>query len=93
MGGLLSSAIGWIFRTVLVKFIVFTVLYVVVSAFVSYVMGKLSGVGPGALNSALSAWSPAMWYFADLTLFSQGIPAIISAYVLRFAIRRLPVIG
>lgn len=93
MGGLLSTAIGWIFRTVLVKFLAFTVLYVVVSAFVSYVIGKLSGVGPNALNSALSGWTPAMWYFADLTLFSQGIPAIISAYILRFSIRRLPIIG
>lgn len=93
MGGLLSTVVGWIFRTVLIKFVVFTALYVVVSAFVSYVVGKLSGVGPSALNSALSAWTPAMWYFADLTLFSQGIPAIISAYILRFAIRRLPVIG
>lgn len=93
MGALLTTVIGWLVRTVLVKFVVFTVLYLVVSAFISYVMGKLSGIGPGALNASLSAWTPAMWYFADLTLFSQGIPAIISAYVLRFAIRRLPVIG
>lgn len=93
MGGLLTAVVGWLVRTVLVKFVAFTVLYLIVSAFVSYVVGKLSGVGPSALNSALSAWTPAMWYFADLTLFSQGIPAIISAYILRFAIRRLPVIG
>lgn len=93
MGGLLSTVVGWIFRTVLIKFVAFTALYVVVSSFVSYVVGKLSGIGPSALNSALNAWTPAMWYFADLTLFSQGIPAIISAYILRFAIRRLPVIG
>jgi hypothetical protein len=93
MGALFTAVVGWLVRTVLVKFVTFTVLYVIVSAFVSYVMGKLSGVGPAALNSALSTWTPAMWYFADLTLFSQGIPAIICAYVLRFAIRRLPIIG
>jgi len=93
MGGLLSAVAAFLVRTVLVKFVAFTVLYVVVSAFVSYLISHLSGVGPAALNSALSGWSPAMWFFADLTLFSQGIPAIISAYVLRFAIRRMPVIG
>ncbi len=93
MGALLTAVVGFFVRSVLLKFVSFTVLYLIVSAFVSYVMGKLSGVGPAALDSALSAWTPAMWYFADLTLFSQGIPAIISAYVLRFAIRRLPVIG
>ena len=93
MGAIFSAVIGWLVRTVLIKFVVFTALYVIVSAFISYLMTKLASVGPGSLNAALNAWSPAMWYFADLTLFSQGIPAVISAYVLRFAIRRLPVIG
>lgn len=93
MGALLSAVVGWLVRTVLIKFVAFTVLYVIVSAFISYLMSKISGVGPDAINSALSGWTPAMWYFADLTLFSQGIPAIISAYVLRFSIRRIPMIG
>ena len=93
MGALLSTVVGWLVRTVLIKFLAFTVLYVIVSAFISYLMSKLGGIGPGALNSALTGWSPQMWYFADLTLFSQGFPAIISAYILRFSIRRMPMIG
>lgn len=93
MGGLLVSVVTWLVRTVLIKFCIFTILYLVVSAFIGYIMAKLGGIGPGSLTSALSAWSPSMWYFADLTLFSQGIPAIISAYVLRFSIRRIPMIG
>lgn len=93
MGALLSTVIGWLVRTALIKFVVFTVLYVIVSAFVGYLMTKISSLSPSAVNSALSGWTPAMWYFADLTLFSQGIPAIISAYILRFSIRRIPLIG
>jgi hypothetical protein len=93
MGALLTSVFGWLVRAVLIKFVVFTALYLVVSGFVAYVVGKMSAFTPASLTSALSAWSPAMWYFADLTLFTQGLPAVISAYILRFAIRRLPVIG
>ena len=93
MGALLSAVVSFLVQTVLVKFVSFTVLYLVVSAFIGYLMSHLSGIGPSALNGALSAWTPDMWYFADLTLFSQGFPAVISAYILRFSIRRMPMIG
>jgi hypothetical protein len=93
MGALLSGMLSWLFKTLLIKFVTFTVLYLVVSSFVTYLISKLSTFGPDSLIAALSAWSPAMWYFADLTLFTQGVPAVISAYALRFAIRRMPIIG
>jgi hypothetical protein len=35
----------------------------------------------------------AAWYFLDLFAFSTGLPIIISAFLTRFLIRRLPVIG
>lgn len=91
MGGLLSAVVGWLFRTVLLKFIVFTVMYLVLSAVIGYVTHLLPG--PAALSSGLAAWSPAMWFFADLTLFTQFFPALIAAYVLRFSIRRIPLFG
>lgn len=93
MGALLTSVVTWLVRTVLIKFVTFTILYLIVSAFVGFLASKLSTIGPDALNASLGQWTPGMWYFADLTLFTQGFPAIVSAYVLRFAIRRMPVIG
>lgn len=91
MGGLLSSVVGWVFRTVLLKFVVFTIMYLVVSAVIGYLASKLPG--PADLNSGLSAWTPAMWFFADLTMWTQFFPGVISAMVLRFAIRRIPFFG
>jgi hypothetical protein len=91
MGGLLSSIVGWLFRTVLIKFVVFTAMYLVVSAVVGYLIAKLPG--PSDLNAGLAAWTPAMWFFADLTMWTQFFPGVISAFILRFAIRRIPFFG
>jgi hypothetical protein len=91
MGGLISAAVGWLVKTVLVKFLLFTVMYLIVSAVCGVLISKLPG--PGDLNSALASWSPAMWYFADLTMWTQFFPGVISAYILRFAIRRIPFFG
>lgn len=93
MGALLSSIFGWLFRTVLIKFILFSALFLIVSEFASYLSTKISAVTPDSLNAALSSLSPAMWYFIDLTMFSVGFPMIVSAYLLRFAIRRIPILG
>jgi hypothetical protein len=91
MGAIISAAVGFLVRTVLVKFLLFTVMYLVVSAVCGYLISKLPG--PGDLNSALASWSPSMWYFADLTMWTQFFPALVSAFILRFAIRRIPFFG
>lgn len=91
MGALLSSVVGFLVQTVLVKFMLFTVMYLLVSAVCGYLVSKLPG--PSDLNSALASWTPAMWYFADLTMWTQFFPGVISAYILRFAIRRIPFFG
>lgn len=91
MGALLSTVVAFLVRTVLVKFLLFTVMYLVVAGVCGYLVSKLPG--PADLNLALAAWTPAMWYFADLTLWTQFFPGVISAYVLRFAIRRIPFFG
>lgn len=93
MGALLSKLALFFVKTALIKFFAFTVLYLITSSFMSYLVSHLSSVSPSALTNAVAAWSPQMWYFADLTLFTQAFPAIISAYILRFSIRRMPVIG
>lgn len=93
MGSIISAALTWIFQTIILKFVAFTVLYVIVSSFVSYLLGKLSAYGPTDMLNAMNSFTPAMWYFFDITMFTQFFPAMISAYILRFSIRRLPVIG
>lgn len=91
MGALLSAVVAWFVRAVLLKFVLFTVMYLLVSAVIGYLVAKLPTAD--LLSSSLSSWTPAMWYFADLTLWTQFFPAVISAMCLRFAIRRIPFFG
>jgi len=45
------------------------------------------------LGAAWSALGPGTMYFLDVIQFDVGFPMLLSAYFLRFVIRRLPVVG
>jgi len=44
-------------------------------------------------SASLSAIPPSVAYFAQALALGQGLSIVFTAYVLRFVIRRLPVIG
>jgi len=50
-------------------------------------------INPAMLNSAFSAVHPSVWYFLNLTGALNGLGLVISAYISRFLIRRIPFIG
>jgi hypothetical protein len=87
----LYTALTFVVRTVFVKFIIFSGLFFVASEFVRYLVTKLPGIA--SINQAMSAIPPGIWYFCDLFQFAVGLKLILAAYVTRFAIRRIPVIG
>lgn len=91
MGAILSAVVSWLFKGVLIKFVIFTVMYVVVTAVIGYISSKVPSAN--TFSNSFATWTPAMWYFADITLFTQFFPALMSALILRFAIRRIPFIG
>ncbi|MEH4555109.1 DUF2523 family protein [Escherichia coli] len=93
--GLLFSIVnvllGFIFRTVIIRFVLFFGLLFVAHEFI-YV---LSSWIPFNFNiPALFRALPApMWYFFDLFKFSEGFQLVFNAYITRFIIRRIPIIG
>lgn len=87
----LNVLLGFVFRSVLVKFVLYFGLYFVVTEFIAIVATHLPDAT--ALSSSLGGIPSAVWYFLDLFNVSAGLPIVVSAYVTRFAIRRLPVIG
>lgn len=97
MFGILSSALnaflGFIFKTVIIKFVVFFTLFFVVQELTAVLVSNLLPSGDGGLTGALGGLSSGMWYFLDLMAFSVGFPMVLSAWVTGFIIRRLPVIG
>lgn len=48
---------------------------------------------PGFLLAPVPAMPSGVLYFADLFMIPYGLSAMVSAYLLRFLIRRLPIIG
>lgn len=91
-----NSIIGLILRAATIKFVLFTVLYIAIREIVPLLQS--SGILPGAeqansLNTALLGIPSGVWYFLDLMNFPTGLRLVISAYVARFIVRRIPLIG
>jgi hypothetical protein len=91
---LLSTAnalLAFVLRSVIVKFVLYFGLFFVVTEF----MQILSPMLPNAngLSGALGGIPADVWYFLDLFNVTAGIPMLLSAWVTRFVIRRLPIIG
>lgn len=95
MFGILLSAfytvLGFVLRSVLIKFFVFFALFFITSEFIQLLVPLLPGAS--SLTSAFSAQAPGVWFFLDLFKIGFGVPAVLSAFVTRFVIRRVPVIG
>ncbi|MDZ4255489.1 MAG: DUF2523 family protein [Sulfuritalea sp.] len=91
---LLAPLLTWVFRDVVVKFLVFAALFALVAFLVPKAVAYLGNfINPGGLTGAFSAIGPGVWFFLDFFQLGYGVPLVISAYVARFLIRRLPFIG
>jgi hypothetical protein len=86
-----NTLLAFIFRSVMVKFVVFFALFFVVTEFISLLAPMLPDAS--GIRGALGGIPDSVWYFLDLFNVSAGIPILLSAYVTRFLIRRIPVIG
>jgi len=85
------TVLGWVFRSVLVKFVLYFGLFFITTEFLQEVLPLLPGAS--SLTSAFSSISPGMWWIMDMMQFSTGVPMVISAYLTRFILRRIPIIG
>lgn len=87
----LNAILGFLFRGVAVKFLIFTALLFVVQGLV----GPLVSLLPSGTNiTELYGRLPdGVIYFLNLFMFTEGIKIILIANLTRFIIRRLPVIG
>lgn len=86
------TAIGWIFRAIVFKGVLYIALFYFTSEAMAYFAQVISPDVLG-LGEALAALGEGAAWFFLLFKLDVGIPMILSAYVLRFSIRRLPIIG
>lgn len=94
MWALLAPLVTWLLRAVIIQFLVLSSVVALVVFLVPFAVDKLSAyIGTSALNSAFSNLPAGIWYFVDFFRLDFGIPWVLSAFIARFLIRRLPVIG
>ncbi len=86
-----NTGLGFIFRTVIVKFVLFFGLFFVVHEFVPVLASWLPDAA--SLTAAFGAQSPHVWYFLDLFEVAAGTSMLLSAWITRFIILRIPLIG
>lgn len=87
----LFSFAAWFAKSAMVKFVVYFALFFITTEFIQLIVPLLPGAA--GLTSAFAAQAPGVWYILDIFKISFGISACLSAFVTRFIIRRIPVIG
>lgn len=95
MFGILVSALytvlGFLVRSALVKFVVFFALFYITTELMTVVIPLLPNAS--SMLNAFSMQAPGVWYFLDIFKVGFGISISLSAFVTRFIIRRIPLIG
>jgi hypothetical protein len=84
--------IAWIVRGIVVKFGAYTAMFLFVTEVVKYLAAKMN-IDSSKLASSFSALPEGSGYFITITRLDIGLQLIISAIILRFIIRRIPMIG
>lgn len=94
MPALLWSIASWFVRDVLVKFIVLAAVYALLTMFLPIIFQWIAPyIKVGNLTSAFSSVPSGVWWLLDILRLDIGVPALISAWVVRFYIRRVPMVG
>ena len=87
----LFTVVAWLAKSALVKFAFYFALFFVATEFVQLIVPLLPGAS--GLQSAFAQQSEGVWYFLSMFKVGYGVTACIGAWVTRFIIRRIPVIG
>ncbi|MDT0358119.1 DUF2523 family protein [Herbaspirillum huttiense F1] len=87
----LNAVLAFVLRSIIVKFVVFFALFFVTTEFMAVIVQFLPT--GDQLTNAFGGIPNAAWYFLNLFNIKAGIPLLLSAYVTRFTIRRIPLIG
>ncbi|ENX5420922.1 MULTISPECIES: DUF2523 family protein [Morganellaceae] len=83
--------LGFVLRTLVIKFVVFSALFLIVSEFVPVILNLLPA--SSNLPDLINQLPNSVWYFMNLFAVITGLKIVISAFLTRFIIRRIPIIG
>lgn len=91
---LLRPVLVWLLGTTFLKAIVLTLLSILLIALLDMLWLLLPDyVQPAAITQSLLDIPPGVWWVLDIFHFDYGLQLLLSATVIRFLIRRIPLIG
>lgn len=98
MWGVLLSAggrlLGWALGGTTMKWIFSAVLWFGLALLLDLVLDLLPAwFSPDGLTGATAVFTPEIWFFIDYFNLQLGLSMTLSAWAIRFLIRRIPVIG
>lgn len=94
MGKLLSSILSFIFKKTVPKFFLFFGLFFLVAEFTPILIELVGGRELIAnLSSSFASLPSDIAYFLTPFHIDRGLELVISAYITRFIIRRIPLMG
>lgn len=93
---IIQSMLSWVFRAVVIKFTAAMAVFGAAAfmwPILIAVIGLCGCLSISAFDTALSHIPSGVWWFISLFNVAAGLKIIVCAFVTRFLIRRLPVIG
>lgn len=94
MIALFIPVLSWLFRVVVIKFFILTAVFAVLALVVPMAIDLiLPFIGASSLSSSFSLLPAGVWWILDNLALDYGLPLIISSFIARFLIRRLPFVG
>ncbi|MBE5213504.1 DUF2523 domain-containing protein [Pectobacterium sp. A535-S3-A17] len=87
----LNSVLVWLFKSIVIKFVFFTAIYLFVSEAIPVLQERLPV--DTDIREVFAQFPDSVWYFANLMMLPYGIKIVLSAWLTRFIIRRIPLIG
>ncbi|OFW07839.1 MAG: hypothetical protein A3G20_06440 [Acidobacteria bacterium RIFCSPLOWO2_12_FULL_59_11] len=94
MQAVLYAVAAWLVREIVIKAAIIGALYWVLAYLLPFVIGYVSPfIGTSGLTSLFNGVPDGVYWFMYALRMDVGIPLLISAYVARFLIRRLPFVG
>lgn len=94
MLAIFAPVVAFLLREAVAKFVIFAGVFGLVAVLVPVAIGYiLPWLGASSFSSAFSSVSPGVWFFLDFFQLSFGLPLLVSAWITRFVVRRLPLVG
>ena len=88
-----SWLLGWIFRLSTIKFIVFGALALVLAPLMTLLLGLIDATGLDQIPSLVGQLPEGLLFYLGVFRLDVGLPMLVAAALVRFFIRRLPIVG